>query len=127
LSKEVSDGNTSLNVSINRNKITSLTNDNADIKLGQGNTIIQRVGYPINSYYLLKATGVLREADFNKDASGNYTPKIPIYSGQKPGDTKYLDANNDGKIDANDYVVAGNYQPKFEFGITNTWTYKTGI
>lgn len=116
--------NTSLNVSFNRNKITALTNDNADIKLGQGNTIIQRVGYPINSYYLLQATGVLREADFNKDAAGNYTGKIPIYSGQKPGDTKYLDANNDGKIDANDYVVAGNYQPKFEFGITNTWTYK---
>jgi TonB-linked SusC/RagA family outer membrane protein len=116
--------NTSLNISINRNKITSLTNDNADIKLGQGNTIIQRVGYPINSYYLLKATGVLREADFNKDASGNYIAKIPIYSGQKPGDTKYYDANNDGKIDASDYIVAGNYQPKFEYGITNTFTYK---
>ncbi|WP_345954326.1 TonB-dependent receptor [Mucilaginibacter sp. PAMB04168] len=116
--------NTSLNVSINRNKITALTNDNADIKLGQGNTVIQRVGYPINSFYLLQATGVLREADFNKDASGNFIAKIPIYSGQKPGDTKYMDANNDGKIDANDYVVAGNYQPKFDFGITNTWTYK---
>jgi TonB-linked SusC/RagA family outer membrane protein len=116
--------NTSLNVSFNRNKILSLTNDNADIKIGQGNTIIQRVGYPINSYYLLQATGVLREADFNKDASGNFIAKIPIYSGQKPGDTKYMDVNNDGKIDANDYVVAGNYQPKFDFGITNTWTYK---
>ena len=116
--------NTSLNVSFNRNKILSLTNDNADIKIGQGNTIIQRVGYPINSYYLLQATGVLREADFNKDASGNFIARIPIYSGQKPGDTKYMDVNNDGKIDANDYVVAGNYQPKFDFGITNTWTYK---
>jgi len=116
--------NTSLNISINRNKITSLTNDNADIKLGQGNTIIQRVGSPINSYYLLKATGVLREADFNKDASGNYIAKIPIYSGQKPGDTKYFDANNDGKIDASDYIVAGNYQPNFEYGITNTFNYK---
>jgi TonB-linked SusC/RagA family outer membrane protein len=116
--------NTSLNFSINRNKITSLTNDNADIKLGQGNTIIQRVGSPINSYYLLKATGVLREADFNKDGSGNYIAKIPIYSGQKPGDTKYFDANNDGKIDASDYIVAGNYQPNFEYGITNTFNYK---
>lgn len=116
--------NTSLNISINRNKITGLTNNNADIKLGQGNTIIQRVGSPINSYYLLKAIGVLRESDFNKDASGNYIAKVPIYSGQKPGDTKYLDAVADGKIDANDYVVAGNYQPDFDFGITNTFTYK---
>ena len=116
---------TSLNVSANRNKILSLTNQNADIKLGQGNTIIQRVGYPINSYYLLKATGVLRAADFNTDASGNITTaKVPIFSGQKPGDTKYSDANNDGKIDANDYIIAGNFQPNFDFGITNTFTYK---
>jgi TonB-linked SusC/RagA family outer membrane protein len=116
---------TSFNISVNRNKITSLTNSNADIKLGQGNTVIQRVGYPINSYYLLDAVGVLRQSDFNQDASGNYTvPKIPIYSGQKPGDTKYRDANGDGKIDANDYVVAGNYQPKFEWGMTNTVYYK---
>jgi TonB-linked SusC/RagA family outer membrane protein len=116
--------NTSFNISLNRNKITALTGDNADIKLGQGNTIIQRVGAPINSYYLLKATGVLRESDFNKETNGNLTAKIPVYSGQKPGDTKYMDANNDGKIDANDYIIAGNYQPKFEYGLTNTFTYK---
>jgi TonB-linked SusC/RagA family outer membrane protein len=116
--------NTSLNVSLNRNKITSLTNNNADIKLGQGNTIIQRVGYAINSYYLLKTTGVLRQSDFKQDASGNLVATVPIYSGQKPGDTKYFDATGDGKIDANDYVVAGNFQPKFEYGITNTFTYR---
>ena len=115
--------NTSMNISVNRNKITGLTADNADIKLGQGNTIIQRVGSPINSYYLLDATGVLRESDFTI-AGTTFTPKVPIFSGQKPGDTKYRDANGDGKIDANDYVVAGSYQPKFEFGFTNNFYYK---
>ncbi|MEO6522416.1 MAG: TonB-dependent receptor [Mucilaginibacter sp.] len=116
--------NTSMNISFNRNTITSLTNGNADIKLGQGNTIIQRVGYPINSYYLLQATGVLRASDFTTNSGGALVANIPIFTGQKPGDTKYLDANNDGKIDANDYVVAGNFQPKFDFGITNTFTYR---
>jgi len=116
--------NTSLNVSLNRNKITALTNDNADIKLGQGNTIIQRVGSPINSYYLLQTAGVLRESDFTKDGSGNLVANVPIYSGQKPGDTKYVDAKPDGKIDADDYVVAGSFQPKFEYGITNTFSYR---
>lgn len=116
---------TSFNISINRNKITELTNSNADIRLGQDNTIIQRVGFPVNSYNLLDALGVLRESDFTLDANGKYTiPKLPILVGQKPGDTKYRDANGDGKIDANDYVVAGNYQPKFEFGITNSVSYK---
>jgi TonB-linked SusC/RagA family outer membrane protein len=116
--------NTSLNFSVNRNKITSLGSDNSDIRLGQGSTIIQRVGHPINSYYLLDAVGVLREADFDRDGSGNYIAKIPVYSGQRPGDTKYRDASGDGKIDASDYVVAGNYQPDFEYGLTNNFTYK---
>lgn len=116
--------NTSFNLSLNRNKITSLTSDNADLRSGQGNTIIQRVGSPINSYYLLDAVGVLREADFNKDASGNWVAKIPVFSGQKPGDTKYRDVTGDGIINAADYIVAGNYQPDFEWGLTNTFNYK---
>ena len=117
--------NTTANVSVNRNKITALSGDNADIKFGQGNTVIQRVGSPINSYYLLEATGVLRDADFDISADRKtFTAKVPIYQGQKPGDTKYKDANADGKIDANDYIVAGNYQAKFEFGLTNTFAYK---
>ncbi|WP_242673235.1 TonB-dependent receptor [Niastella yeongjuensis] len=115
--------NTAVNVSFNRNKITALTNDNADIKTGLNNTIIQRVGNPINSYYLLQTAGVLRESDFTKDASGVLVANVPVYSGQKPGDTKYVDAKPDGKIDADDYVVAGSFQPKFEYGITNTFSY----
>lgn len=50
--------NSNFNLSINRNKITKLAGDNTDIRLRQGNTILQRVGNPINSYYLLKAVGV---------------------------------------------------------------------
>lgn len=114
--------NTAFNLSLNRNKITALSGDNADIRLGQGNTIIQRVGSPINSYYLLRATGVLRESDFMINGT-TYTAKVPIFSGQKPGDTRYQDVNGDGKINASDYVVAGNYQPKFEFGLTNNFYY----
>lgn len=115
--------NSSFNISINRNKITSLGSNDGDIKLGQGNTIIQRVGEAINSYYLLKATGVLRASDFESDG---VTPKkgISIYSGQKPGDTKYFDANDDGKITSDDYIIAGKYEPDFEWGFTNTFRYK---
>ncbi|PXV65879.1 TonB-linked SusC/RagA family outer membrane protein [Dysgonomonas alginatilytica] len=115
--------NSSFNMSINRNKITSLGSNDGDIKLGQGNTIIQRVGQAINSYYLLKATGVLRAADFESDG---VTPKkgIAIYSGQKPGDTKYFDATDDGKITSDDYIVAGKYEPDFEWGLMNTFKYK---
>lgn len=114
--------NSSLNISLNRNKITKLGSNDGDIRSGQGNTIIQRVGSSINSYYLLKAEGVLRASDFEADGK---TPKagVSIFAGQKAGDTKYYDANKDGKITAEDYIVAGSYQPDFEWGFTNTFRY----
>ncbi|WP_242696008.1 SusC/RagA family TonB-linked outer membrane protein [Desertivirga brevis] len=115
--------NSNFNLSLNRNKITKLAGDNTDIRLGQGNTIIQRVGNPINSYYLLKATGVLRESDFDR-VGNNWVAKVPVWSGQKPGDTKYEDISGDGRITSADYSVVGNYQPKFEYGFTNTFSFK---
>ncbi len=115
--------NSSLNISLNRNKILSLGSDNSDIRLGQGNTIIQRVGSPINSYMLLQVERTLRAADFEADG---ITPKagIAIYAGQKAGDSKWTDVNKDGKITSDDYAVVGSYQPKFEWGFTNTFRYK---
>lgn len=115
--------NTSFNIYLNRNKITSLGTDNSDIRSGQGHTIIQRVGYPINSYMLLRAERTLRADDFESDGT---TPKsgIAIYTGQKPGDTKWTDINGDGVITSADYDVVGNYEPKFEWGFTNTFRYK---
>jgi len=115
--------NSSFNLSLNRNKITSLGSDNSDIRSGQGSTIIQRVGSPINSYFLLGVERTLRTSDFESDGK---TPKtgIAIYSGQKAGDTKWVDVNKDGVITSADYAVAGNYQPKFEWGFTNTFKYK---
>ena len=80
--------NSSLNISLNRNKITSLGDDNSDIRSGQGNTIIQRVGHPVNSYMLLEVERTLTANDFEADG---ITPKegIAIYTGQRPGDTKW--------------------------------------
>ena len=115
--------NSSLNISLNRNKITSLGDDNSDIRSGQGNTIIQRVGHPVNSYMLLEVERTLTANDFEADG---ITPKegIAIYTGQRPGDTKWKDNNYDGKITSDDYTVVGSYQPKFEWGFTNTFKYK---
>ena len=115
--------NSSLNISLNRNKITSLGDDNSDIRSGQGNTIIQRVGHPVNSYMLLEVERTLTANDFEADG---ITPKegIAIYTGQRPGDTKWKDNSHDGKITSDDYTVVGSYQPKFEWGFTNTFKYK---
>lgn len=115
--------NSSLNISLNRNKIVSLGEDDSDIRSGQGSTIIQRVGNPINSYMLLQVDRTLRANDFEADG---ITPKkgVAIYAGQRAGDTKWVDRNKDGKITSEDYDVVGSYQPKFEWGFTNTFKYK---
>lgn len=40
------------------------------------------------------------------------------------GDTEWQDVNNDGVIDQEDRVIAGNALPQYFFGISNTFTYK---
>jgi hypothetical protein len=40
------------------------------------------------------------------------------------GTVKYKDINNDGKVDLNDMTFIGDPNPKFIFGIVNSFTYK---
>lgn len=45
--------------------------------------------------------------------------------GQMPGDPKFTDVNDDGRIDYdNDFKVIGNAQPDFVFGFNNHFNYK---
>jgi len=44
--------------------------------------------------------------------------------GQLPGDQRYVDRNNDHKIDTKDLMVIGHALPDFIFGWTNTVSYK---
>ncbi|WP_246197837.1 SusC/RagA family TonB-linked outer membrane protein [Chitinophaga agrisoli] len=112
---------TNANVAYNKNEVLSLGPDDAPINVSaaySGNpAFLLQKGLPMYSFYLIKTIGTLTEADM-ADA------KIAKLSGQTVGDAKYLDANKDGKIDANDRVVAGQPTPKFTWGITNTFKYK---
>jgi len=76
------------------------------------------VGYPVGSYYVLLSDGVVQATDDVDNIPSNKTPTLPGYQ-------KYKDINKDGKIGiANDRVIVGNSQPKFIFGITNSFSYK---
>ena len=44
---------------------------------------------------------------------------------QMPGDQKFLDVNNDGKIDQNDVTTIGNVTPKFTYGWSNNMSYQS--
>ena len=129
--------------SLNRNKVLSInTETGEDIRSINGNeygvtdpTIINRtvVGQPIGQFYGYQVIGRFENATdfYYKDAEGNIqrTPvmfdmAIDEKTGVWIGDYIYKDQNGDGTIDKDDMVFIGNPEPKFTFGIGNTFTYK---
>jgi len=110
---------TSINLSHNENKVEQLGPNNTPILFNGGFDIehsILMVGQPMYSLYVVKEIGILSA----KDISDNY----PRFGNEEAGDPKYLDANKDGKIDANDRVLMGGPNPDYVWGITNTVAYK---
>lgn len=67
-----------------------------------------QAGQPIGSFYGYKVLGI-----FQDDAE---LAAYPNLSGSKPGDFKYADINNDGKINDKDRTFLGSAIPKFIFG-----------
>jgi TonB-dependent starch-binding outer membrane protein SusC len=142
---------TGLTFSLNKNIITSLNDDDASIYGysdnlgGNGIVLITRsvVGQPVGQFYGYEVVGMFNdESDFYvKDSSGNILnddngqPKkvaIPDQDGKygiKPGeiwvgDYIYRDQNNDGTINEEDRTFIGDPAPKFEYGISNSFSYK---
>lgn len=95
------------------------------------------IGKPLNRYKGLIAEGLYKDqADIDNSPKSTYTPQLI-----KPGDIKYKDLNEDGKIDNNDmtqigdptvpqitYGFGGNLQYKgFDFGIFFQGIAKTSL
>jgi hypothetical protein len=131
---------TSAVFSLNRNKILSLVNKDAIITRGpvsqtmEGKTIGMMYGYVVEGMFN-------SEADFYKrDAQGNFVTddlgeRIPVALPEEAegviapnrvwvGDYKFKDINSDGVINEKDRTIIGNAQPKFQYGLTNDFTYR---
>ncbi|MCC9135599.1 SusC/RagA family TonB-linked outer membrane protein [Pontibacter silvestris] len=110
--------NTSINFSHNENEVEQLGPNNTPIPGGDWdiNHNLLMVGQPMYSIWVVHQVGLLTQEDIE---SG-----YPLYGNQEPGDPKYLDANNDGQIDANDRVLSGHPNPDYVWGVTNTFRYK---
>ncbi len=103
--------NTSINFSINRNKVTSI-GEGSESYLS-GNYIV-KVGEPLGTFYGTVTDGILQTGEeATKGAyTGNATPKA--------GDRLYKDFSGDNQFTtALDRRIIGNAQPDFIFGITN--------
>jgi TonB-linked SusC/RagA family outer membrane protein len=109
-----------INYSTNKNKVTKLGPSGAPIIQtgGTGNTyFITQIGETIASYYVYNQIGIYKDqADLDNSAKTSNPTKV--------GDFKFEDVNKDGKIDANDRKILGNFQPKYTFGFSNTFRYK---
>lgn len=111
--------NTSFNFTHNANKVTALPNGQTQILVPSSFDIphsIIKVGEPLYSIYVVKQLGILSAEDI--------TNNVAKYGSQKEGDPKYFDANGDGVIDANDRVIVGQPNPKYIYGLTNTFKFK---
>ncbi len=117
---------TKVNVAFNRNKVLNL-GGGGDIALTSSKPIgnvseesfaVIRQGEPLGSLYGYKYIGVLQTGE-------TYAPQPD----SKPGDPKFEDISGpdgkpDGKINSDDRTIIGSANPKYIFGITNTFTYK---
>jgi len=104
-------------ISANKNEITELGPTGADIytDTGAGNgTSVYRVGEPIGSFFGLNRMGTW----------GTQEAVEAARYGRVPGDLKFEDTNNDGKIELlTDGNVIGHAYPKFYGGLNNTFTF----
>lgn len=100
------------NLAVNNNKVVSLAGTGPYIS---GSDIDPRYavkeGLPINAHW-----GYVTDGFFQ---SQQEIDKYPTYApNTRPGDVKYVDRNNDGKINADDMTMIGTSFPKYTYGLT---------
>lgn len=124
------------NISNNKNEIIDMpgyAEENYTLKNGEYATRIVS-GTAVGSFFGYKYLGVYQNTEdtYAKDADGNVMHDLqgnPIIMSNGtyrcyPGDAKYDDVNNDGKIDKNDIVYIGNCNPTLSGGAGFNLRYK---
>ncbi len=81
-----------------------------------------KLGEPIGEWYLIKTDGLFRseeEVQAHKNSEGKL-----IQPNAKPGDVRFIDANDDGMITDADRQHCGSTIPKFQLGMNWGFEYK---
>ncbi|TDE17065.1 SusC/RagA family TonB-linked outer membrane protein [Dyadobacter psychrotolerans] len=111
--------NLGANLSINENKVVDLKGTGPYIA---GSDIDPRYiiakGLPINTLWGFKTAGLFQTQQEITEYKATYAANT------KPGDVKYIDLNNDGKINADDMTAIGNSFPKYTFGLNTDFSYR---
>lgn len=76
------------------------------------------IGHPIGVIYDYEMVGIWQKDEIERGEHLNWDPVA------EPGDVKLADRNGDGVINDDDRYVQGQTTPKWNGGLTNTFTYK---
>jgi len=110
---------TDIVMSFLKNEVVELPTFAAEVISGSfgfsGNYRITQVGSPILSFYGYELNGIFQEGD---DIAGSAQPNA------LPGHPKFVDQDDNNKIDGDDRVILGDPFADFTFGITNRFGYK---
>jgi TonB-linked SusC/RagA family outer membrane protein len=110
---------TSLNISLNRNKVTKLFNDEP---FSSGFTSRIQVGEPIGAFYGYVSDGIWN----TQDEIDAYEAEDPNHSvgAAIPGDVRFVDLNGDGVVNSEDQQIIGDANPDFFGGFNSNFSYK---
>ena len=109
------DFSTTFTLSDVKNKVVDLEG------ITQQGTIVNHEGYPMNSFFLYDAIGLITSSDM--DSNGKYTGPIQ-FGNVQPGDIKYKDKNNDGLINTLDKKILGSTIPRYTYSLNLTLKYQ---
>ncbi len=98
----------------NREKIVELTTPQEKENIAAG----WFVGHPLTVIYDYKKTGIWQLGDVDNGSLARQTSPV-----QFPGQIRVEDVDGNGIIDPKDRQILGNFQPKWEGGITNRFSY----
>lgn len=116
---------TTANLSHNKNKVLELGEEAYLLNQGERTeTYMNRVGFPLIQFFGYKTDGVwLSQKDIDDARAKGLTSSLSNVF--VPGGLKLVDINGDNVIDDRDRTVLGNPYPDFNWGITNTFTYRS--
>ncbi|WP_185816889.1 SusC/RagA family TonB-linked outer membrane protein [Hymenobacter metallilatus] len=114
------------NITFNRNKVTKLV-DGIPFAAGFASWVAE--GQPLGAFRGYRVDGIFQSQEqinaLDAAAQATYGATARYQSSlTAPGDIKFKDLNNDGRITGDDQEIIGNAQPKFYGGFTNTLRYK---
>jgi TonB-linked SusC/RagA family outer membrane protein len=113
---------TNFNLALNRNKVLDFGNETeryigADYNLTKGQALgVIRVGEPLGNF-----VGFINDGIFKTQEEVDRGPKSGF---DYVGSRRFVDLNNDGRVNDDDRAIIGNALPKFTGGLQNSFSYK---